>query len=47
MISRKNIHIIHLKTGMLVLVNYHFMKMEYFTVEIIMQIMIMNVMKEK
>ena len=47
LISQKNIQVIHLKIGMLILLNYHFMMMEYFTVEFIMQIMIMEVMNEK
>ena len=47
LIYQNNIQIIHLKTGMLILVNYHFKKMEYFTVKFIMQIMTMQVIIEK
>ena len=47
LISQKNIQVIHLKIGMLILVNYHFMKTEYFTVEFIMRVMIMKMIIEK
>ena len=45
--SQKNIQVIILKIGMFILLIYHFMMMEYFTLEFIMGVMIIVMMIEK